>query len=157
MEKVVAYVLLWSSWRPKMDESNVDRTSSEEVIRTYFSVAWTVTASITTWALSKATLEGTKLILHCKITWTFRTIGLFIFITLVLLMICILEPNQGWLQEKKLRKKEDKRYSSQPLIPWWASQGGTLWRDKTTTGTYRTRWKECQNAVYWISLKKQSR
>ena len=100
-----------------MDESNVDRTSSEDVIRKDFSVVWTVTASFSTCVLSKATLEGTKLILHCKITWTFRTIGLFIFITLVLLMICNSRTQSGLIAGGKDKKEDIRTVSSIAVDP----------------------------------------
>ena len=72
--------------------------SREEVTRTYFSIAWTLMATLSTCVLSKATLEGTKLILHCKITCKFLTIGFRTSITLVPFMIALLSSNQVSLQ-----------------------------------------------------------
>ena len=45
-----------------------DLDCREEVVRNDFCIAWTLKTSFSTCVLSKATLEGTKLILHCKIT-----------------------------------------------------------------------------------------
>ena len=52
--------------------------------------------------LSNATLEGTKLILHCKIKgrnpYKRERLGLNTFTTWVLCMICILLPNQDFFK-----------------------------------------------------------
>ena len=76
---------------------------------------------------------------NSKITWKFRTIGLSTSISLVRLTIFIRLSNQDWLQEEKIRKKEDKRCSSQPWIQWVNLNEWTLWRDKTTTGTLQNQ------------------
>ena len=93
----------WITWRKK-------------AIRKDFSIAQTLLVTFFTCVLFKATLEETKLTDHCKITWKFHRIGLNTFSALVLLMICILLPNQDCSQEENIRKKYDKRYPSQQWI-----------------------------------------
>ena len=71
----------------------------EDVARKDSSIAWTLMATFSTFVLSEATLEGTKLILHCKITWKSSTSGSSTSMT------AIPSSNQVWLQEEKIRRK----------------------------------------------------
>ena len=97
MEKVVASVLSRSPWRTEMDEAIVDRLSEEwKWQRKDFSVAWTPTETFCTWAPSKAILEETKLIFHCRTMLKSRAVGLSVFITLALSIIATMLFNQVW-------------------------------------------------------------
>ena len=53
-------------------ESLQDLDCREEVVRNDFSIAQTLMVTFFTCVLFKATLEGTKLTDHCKITWKFQ-------------------------------------------------------------------------------------
>ena len=68
--------------------------------------------------LSTRAIQGhsgeTTLNFYCWLTCKLRALGISTSITLVLLLICFLQSNQDGLQEERIRKKEDKRYSSQP-------------------------------------------
>ena len=58
---------------------------------------------------SKITLQETKLILHCSITRKIRIMRTGTFITLILLLICILLSNEDWSKMLKKDTKEERR------------------------------------------------
>ena len=73
---------------PGMDESRVVRSSAlRKRQEKDFSIAWILTASSTTCVPSKVALEETKLILHCLVTWKFRTRGVSTFVTMFLVSL----------------------------------------------------------------------
>ena len=58
---------------------------------------------------SKIALQETKLILHCSITRKIRIMRTGTFITLILLLICILLSNEDWSKMLKKDTKEERR------------------------------------------------
>ena len=133
MEKVVTDVLSRLSWSEDVDEASMaqspgenpaiywwrilqDLDCREEVVRNDFSVAQTLMVTFFTCVLFKATLGGNKVDRSLQNNVKFHRLGLNTINTLVLLMICILSPNQVWSQEENIRKKYDKRYPWQQWI-----------------------------------------
>ena len=105
---------------------------------------------------SKAALEETKVIYLCRTMWKSRTRGLSSSITFVLPVAAILfcSWSRFGLQEDKIRKKEDKRHSSQAVDPMNEPQEGEPCDViKPRQVPCRTRWKVYQNALCWINLK----
>ena len=89
---------------------------------------------------SKVTLEQTRLIHHCWITYKFRTDGVSTFITSVLLSKLIPLSIQDCSQ------------AVDPLSNWQVEEYQDL--SKPRKVRYRNKWKEFQDAISWINLRK---
>ena len=142
-----------SPWRTEMDGANTDRQPGEVTTRKDFSVVCTPTATFSTCGRSKATLEGTKLIIHCKITWKSRTIGLSTSVTLVLLMTPILFcPIRSGCRRQRYERRRTNGILHRRGSCEWTTRGGSLWREKTTKGTLQNKMERCMRTQHIGSM-----
>ena len=95
-----------------------------------------------------------KLILHCWITWKFRTLGVSTSITLALLMIC-----SSFIQSGLVPGRKDTKEGRQWLFFTGVDPVNEPQQDEPCDVTqprqvpYRTRRKLYQNTVFWFNLR----